>query len=178
MNPDLGRLQSAIASATDGMTAEDLTRRPAEGKWCAAEVLEHLYLTYTGTVKGFERCLKAGKPLATSPKPRQRVATLLTVGLGYMLPGQKAPERTMPRRTVPAETIVAEIGATIAAMDEAIAKCEAQYGTQIKLLDHPVLGPLTGKQWRKFHRVHGEHHVKQILRLRSSNAAAAHARGA
>jgi hypothetical protein len=35
-------------------------------------------------------------------------------------------------------------------------------------LDHPILGPLTGGQWRKFHLVHGLHHVKQIRRLRES----------
>jgi hypothetical protein len=51
-------------------------------------------------------------------------------------------------------------------MDELIAKWEARHGKQTRLLDHPVLGPLTARQWRKFHWVHGRHHVKQILRLR------------
>ena len=57
MDAYLQRLQEAIASATHGMTAEDLRRHP-EGKWSTAEVLEHLYLTYTGTTKAFERCLQ------------------------------------------------------------------------------------------------------------------------
>jgi hypothetical protein len=34
------------------------------------------------------------------------------------------------------------------------------------VLDHLILGPLTAAQWRKFHWIHGRHHVKQILRLR------------
>ena len=67
MDSYLQRLQQAIESATRGMTIEDLTRHP-EGKWSAAEILEHLFLTYTGTIKGFERCLAAGKPLARSPR--------------------------------------------------------------------------------------------------------------
>ncbi|MGZ7099671.1 MAG: DUF1569 domain-containing protein [Candidatus Angelobacter sp.] len=33
-------------------------------------------------------------------------------------------------------------------------------------MDHPVLGPLTAAEWRKFHLVHGLHHVKQIRSLR------------
>ena len=49
MDAYLQRLQDAIASAALGMTAEDLTRHP-EGRWSTAQVLEHLYLTYTGTV--------------------------------------------------------------------------------------------------------------------------------
>ncbi|HEY3972851.1 MAG TPA: DUF1569 domain-containing protein [Candidatus Sulfotelmatobacter sp.] len=49
-----------------------------------------------------------------------------------------------------------------------IARCEKQQGRSRKLLDHPILGPLTGNQWRKFHLVHGLHHVKQIRRLRQA----------
>jgi hypothetical protein len=33
-------------------------------------------------------------------------------------------------------------------------------------LDHPILGPFSIAQWRKFHLVHGLHHVKQIQRLK------------
>jgi len=29
-----------------------------------------------------------------------------------------------------------------------------------------VLGALTGEQWRKFHWLHGRHHVRQILKFR------------
>ena len=60
------------------------------------------------------------------------------------------------------EKIVAEIGPQIAAMDEVIAQCEQRYGSRTRVLDHPVLGPLTARQWRKFHLAHGRHHVKQI----------------
>jgi hypothetical protein len=64
---------------------------------------------------------------------------------------------------------VTEIGPQITAMDEAIAHCEQRHGKRTRLLDHPVLGPLTARQWRKFHWVHGKHHVKQIQRLRASS---------
>jgi hypothetical protein len=72
-----------------------------------------------------------------------------------------------------AEKVVAEIGPQIVAMDKAIADCEARYGSRVRVLDHPVLGPLTARQWRKFHLVHGRHHVKQILK-RSRSAARVH----
>ena len=51
-------------------------------------------------------------------------------------------------------------------MDEAIAQCEQRYGSRAMVLDHPVLGPLTARQWRKFHLAHGRHHVKQIRERR------------
>jgi hypothetical protein len=167
MDSHLKRLQEAIASATQGMRAEELTRH-LEGKWSVAEVLEHLYLTYTGTVKGFTRCLEAGKPMASKPTPRQRLRSLVILKMGYFPARREAPERTLPRGMA-AEKVLAEVGPQIERMEELIGKCEAQYGRRVKLLDHPVLGPLTGREWRKFHWVHGRHHMNQIQRLRENS---------
>ena len=164
MDSYLERLREGVATATRGMTVADLTRRPA-GKWSAAEVLEHLCLTYTGTVKGLEKCLQAGKPLAGKPTLTQRLITATVVGFGYMPAGQKAPSRALPRG-MPAEQVVVEVQAQIATMDELLVRCESRYGKAVKLMDHPVLGPLTARQWRKFHWVHGRHHLKQIQKLR------------
>jgi hypothetical protein len=164
MDAYLERLREAITSATHGMTAEDLGRHP-EGKWSTAEVLEHLYLTYTGTVKGFERCLQAGKPLARAPLLKDRMRTFVVTGLGHLPQGRKAPERTLPRG-MPAAEVTREIGPRILDMEDLIAQCEARFGKRTRVLDHPILGPLTARQWRKFHWVHGRHHVKQIQKLR------------
>jgi len=164
MDSHLERLTESIASATRGMSGEDLTRH-AEGKWSAAEILEHLYLTYTGTVKGFQRCMDAGKPLGSAPTLKQRMKTGYVVEAGRFPSGRKAPKHTQPRG-ISLEKIMADIVLQIGAMDEAITKCEERYGKRTKLLDHPILGPFTARQWRKFHWVHGRHHVKQILRLR------------
>jgi len=52
-------------------------------------------------------------------------------------------------------------------MDGALTECAARFGVLVKVLDHPVLGPFSIEQWRKFHFVHGRHHVKQIRRRRA-----------
>lgn len=166
MDRYLKRLQQVIASATHGMTADDLGQHP-EGKWSACEVLEHLYLTYTGTVKGFNRCLQAGKPLAGIPTLKQRFAASAVTRFGYSPEGRQAPERTRPRGR-PADRIVQDVTAQLETMDDLITKCEARYGKGVNLVDHPILGPLTAHQWRKFHWVHGRHHVKQIWRLKGA----------
>lgn len=163
MDACLQKLAAAIDGATRGLSAEQLTRHP-QGKWCVAEVLEHLLLTYRGTVKGAERCVQEGKPLARRPTMQDRLRTAVVVGLGYMPKGRKAPERSVPRG-MPADQVMKEIGQEIAAMDDAIAQCEACFGRRTPILDHPILGPLTAQQWRKFHWVHGRHHVKQIRKL-------------
>jgi hypothetical protein len=164
----LERLHQSIADVIRGMTIDELTRH-SEDKWSAAEILEHLYLTYTGTAKGFERCFQAGKPLGGAVTFRQKVAIALVTELGYFPTGRKTPERASPKG-MPVEKLVAEIGPQIIAMDEVIAQCEERYGSRTKVLDHPVLGPLTARQWRKFHLIHGRHHVKQISRLKTTNS--------
>lgn len=167
MDPRLQKLQQEIASAVAGMSAEELSAH-APGKWCASEILEHLYLTYTGTIKGFQRVVEAGKPLAaTSPTWTHRARTLVVVKFGHLPSGRKSPEVVRPRG-VPAEKVLAEIGRKISEMDDVMTRCEEQFGTRRRLLDHPMLGPLTVAQWRKFHLVHGMHHVKQLRRPREA----------
>jgi hypothetical protein len=170
MDSNLERLTAGLASAIDGASADDLTCH-REGKWSIAQILEHLYLSYTGTTKGFQRCLEAGKPLASSATLKQRVMVLFVVGLGKFPPGRKAPKNTQPRG-IACERVVADIGSQVAAMDDVIRKCEQRYGSGTKLVDHPILGPFSARQWRKFHWVHGRHHLQQILRLRKDRTPA------
>src|ERR1700757_1422510 len=47
----LARLQEAIQACLQEIEEHE-PGPPREGKWSAAEILEHLYLTYTGTIKG------------------------------------------------------------------------------------------------------------------------------
>jgi len=163
MSPELERLRKEVAAAAAGLTEGQMSWHPP-GKWCAAEVLEHLYLTYTGTIKGFERAQAAGKPVVTPATWRQLVGKLIVVGFGHMPRGREAPKMARPRG-LPREKVLAEIGSKIEEMDETIRRSEEEHGMWTQLLDHPILGPLTGAQWRKFHLVHGLHHVRQIERL-------------
>jgi DinB superfamily len=168
MDSRLEKLQSALTAATEGMSTDEVTWHP-QGKWSAAEILEHLYLTYAGTTKGFERVAAAGKPLASPANMRQRARSFVAVGLGYIPEGRKSPAAVVPRG-LPPEKVRAEVCEKITVMDEVIAGCESRFGSRVKLLDHPILGPLTAAQWRKFHLAHGLHHVRQIHRLREALA--------
>jgi hypothetical protein len=164
MDPRLRRLQQEITSVVSATSTEQLTWHSA-GKWCAAEVLEHLYLTYTGTIKGFERMAGAGGPRTKTASWVQRGRKLVVLGLSYLPSGREAPPFARPRG-LPSEKVLAEIVPKIAEMDDMIGRCERRFGSRTKLLDHPILGPLTAGQWRKFHFVHGLHHLEQIRRLR------------
>ena len=164
MDPGLKRLQDEISAAIQGLSTEELTRRPTD-KWSVAQIVEHLYLTYTGTSKGFSRVLEGGEPAANGSTLRQRLGALVVVGAGYFPRGVKSPPVAIPRG-LPSEKCCSEIGSKIAEMDEMMARCAERFGADTKVLDHPELGSLSVSQWRKFHLVHGRHHIKQIRSLR------------
>ena len=166
MDPRLDKLRGSLESAVEGMSSDQWTWH-LPGKWCAAELLEHLYLTYTGTIKGFERVMAAGKPLGSRPSMENRLRAFVVVGLGHMPGGVKAPAVTVPKG-LPAAQVREEFGAKIVEMDAIITQCEARFGGRVHVLDHPILGPLTAPQWRKLHVVHGRHHHKQLLQLREN----------
>jgi hypothetical protein len=98
----------------------------------------------------------------------QRVLTSVVVRLGHIPTGLKAPAIVQPKGLPSAEQVRNEIGGKMVAMDAIIAQCEARFGGRVHVLDHPILGPLSAAQWRKLHVVHGQHHLKQLVRLRES----------
>lgn len=122
MHSHLKKLQEELASVISGLLPDRLIWHPP-GKWCAAEVLEHLYLTYTGTTKAFSRVLAADKPVTTPATWIQRRNMLIVLGFAYLPSGREAPSFTRPRGLA-VEQVIAEIVPKISEMDEMIARCE------------------------------------------------------
>ena len=167
MHHKLAELQKVLSDAIQGMSKEELARHPAE-KWSAAEILEHLNLSYVGTIKNLERCLTAGQSRASSDRGKMRWPRLLITRVGYFPGGRKSPEFVRPRGT-PVEQVTSEIMQNISRMDEVISQCESRFPSGKAIADHPILGPLTATEWRGFHITHGKHHARQIVRLRGKN---------
>jgi hypothetical protein len=163
----LERVQQAVETAISDMTTDELLRHP-EGKWCAAEILEHLARAFGTTVTHLQKCLDAGRPSASVPTLKQWLTSTVVVDLGYFPAGRKAPDFTRPKG-LPPDEVVRGIRENLQAMDAVIAECERRFGTRGKLANHPILGPLSVAQWRRFHWVHTRHHMKQIelLKIRS-----------
>ncbi|MBS1849559.1 MAG: DinB family protein [Acidobacteria bacterium] len=160
MKNHLQQLQIVLHETMEGMTEEQFRRHP-DGKWCAAEILEHLLRTYRGTVKGLEKSLSEGMPAIASVPWKAQLARAVVIYGGVMPGRRKSPERVLPQGMAP-ERLRAELGPTLQRMEALLLEAEAKFGRKAKFLVHPVLGPLSGPQWRKFHWVHGRHHIRQI----------------
>lgn len=165
---EIERIAAAIDAAVAGMTVEQLAWRPEAGQWSAAQVLEHLSLTYGGTARLLRKLAANGGSSASRPTTSQRFAAFVVTRLGYFPPGRTAPEVVRPAGAAP-ELALQQVRETLAAMDAGLAAAQEKFRPGQKA-DHPVLGPLTLRQWRRFHWVHTRHHMRQIARLRRLQA--------
>jgi hypothetical protein len=130
------------------------------GKWSPLQVLEHLVLSYTATTKGLQRTMENGKPERTGRNLRQQLRSFYVLGLGRFPAGIDAPKHTVPQGALGTDP-QRRFNDALVAMDATLTDAERRFGARAKVLVHPVLGPLTAQQWRRFHLVHGRHHVRQ-----------------
>lgn len=162
-------MEAATAGLSDGELG---SLRLAERKWSAAEILEHLRLTFSSTARVMAK-------VATAPLPVRRatlkewIATAVVIRLGYMPSGREAPDLARPRQ-VEVNGIRTAFRQALSDMDRAMERCEHAKATTQKIAPHPILGPLSLREWRKFHLVHTRHHMAQIRRMRHMNKTPAH----
>jgi hypothetical protein len=164
VHPDLESCLAIVLDATRGAGDESKARRdPA--KWSVVEIVEHLTRAYSGTAKGFERCVEKGASLATTPTMKQRVQQFALINLGLFPEGRQAPKHIVPSGELDLNAVLEAVRRDLARLDQAAAKTKQALGTG-KMLDHPILGALTIDQWLRFHVVHTRHHARQISQRR------------
>lgn len=170
MSPELAQIRREVEQLAREASENGWLQAPA-GKWSCAVIFEHLRLSYTGTSKGLQIAMERGRPLGSKPTLTQRVKTFFVTKLGFMPSGRVAPLPTTPKNGLPLDSLRRLFDALVA-MDATLSDAERRFGSQVKLLDHPFIGPLNAKEWRQFHRAHARHHLKQAAeRLRRQRSA-------
>ena len=160
MHPDLDRCLAIVLDVTGGAGDEAKVRRdPA--KWSVVEIVEHLTRAYSGTAKGFERCLEKGAALASRATLKQSVQQFALITLGFFPAGRQAPRHIIPTGELDLGAVLDAVRRDLLRLDEAAAKTKQALGAG-KMLDHPIIGALTVDQWLRFHVIHTRHHAKQI----------------
>ena len=113
--------------------------------------------------------LRQGGPELPKPTWRQRCLAFKVIDLGHYPARVIAPKMVTPRGLGPEEAKRAFL-TNLIEMDQMLSQCEEKFGDRVEFLSHPYLGPLTIKQWRKFHLFHVRRHMKQLQRLRQQMA--------
>src|SRR5690348_13917579 len=122
----LQRALQAIQHETSGMTPEQLGCHE-KAKRSAAEIQEHLSLTFTSTSKAMESFNVEGSASRKAPTLKQRLIRRIVVDWGYFPSGRSAPDFTRPKGLAP-DQAVPTICQNLIEMDKKIAACERKYG--------------------------------------------------
>ena len=167
--PELEQIRKEVETATSGWRGPEWQQGPP-GKWTAAQILEHLLLTYTGTTKGLRRILDSGERVISDSKLPHRIRKFVVIQLGMMPGGREAFKQIIPNEGLTPDSMRRFYDALVA-MDSTLLDAERRFGKSAKLLNHPFLGPLNAQEWRVFHRTHTRHHLRQVEeRVRNSKA--------
>jgi hypothetical protein len=157
MDAWLDRLRNEIEETTLGLRESDWGFAP-QGRWNSAQIMEHLGRSYGTTAKMLELSMDAGAPEVRAVKFSELWKKLLVVDLGMFPSGAKAPAMVTPQGD-PGPVALERALSNLERMDVAITEAEKRWGSEKPIAMHVVLGPLKPCEWRKFHYVHGHHHL-------------------
>lgn len=128
--------------------------------WTLAQVCEHLALAMEGTLQD---------PPPGSPSPAtwltrvrrffMRNALLLS---GRFPQGVKAPDFVAPTSSPALDAAIARLTHAIDKFELKLTRPDARW------VAHPLLGRMSGGQWRRFHWIHAAHHFAVIESTRGA----------
>lgn len=166
MNPILRRLCGEYEEQLRGETAERMQLRPAgeTARWNVQQTVEHMLMTYAATSGNFEKRLAKGTVTEAKATFGHRIGQFAVCTLGQFPKGRKAPEIVTPKAdTVAAsgDELLEKVKVELERFDGLALEAERVFGPQ-RAITHLVLGPMSVHNWRRFHLIHGEHHLRQI----------------
>jgi hypothetical protein len=168
MHAVLERVVSELSSEIRDLDAETTQLHPKSlsYKWSVQQVIEHLVLSYRLTTEGLETRLNKGRLSRNRRRTRlQWSLQLMILSFGALPSGVPALDETMPTpgtfAAMNGRQLEDLLRQEIDAMDAVLDRCRRKFGME-RVSIHPWLGPLRVDQWRRFHVVHGLHHVTQL----------------
>ncbi len=178
---DLQQLQQELVAALAGLDASQTQLSPAgqaangTPRWNIQQIVRHLLLSYEATIAAMEARLTKATPTKAKPSPAQRLWQFVLLRLQHFPGGRPAPEAVTPKPEVEAldgPMLQAEVTAALEQMAQRIDAAERLFGPDRQAVSHMLLGPMSVAQWRRFHLVHGRHHILQIERILSDHTIA------
>ena len=131
------------------------------GRWCPAQIVEHLALSVERSGIKFEE-RRAAEPMVRRPRTLfERVAYLFIMRIGWIPRGFTSPEATRPSGhpdRAATEQRLQEGVARFARLEQLLLPARAND----VFVRHPRMGDLNFSEWVRFHERHFRHHAKQI----------------
>jgi hypothetical protein len=131
------------------------------GKWCPAQIVQHLALGVEYSARTFES-RRARAPMRRRRRSaRELIAYVLVLRVGWIPGRRRAPAATRPaehpERTAVERQFREALERFLVVERELLPARRADLFAK-----HPVLGDLTLPEWGRFHVWHCRHHAQQI----------------
>jgi hypothetical protein len=166
MHSVLERVVGQIAGEVRELDAETTQLHPngLGYKWTAQEVVEHLVLGYRLTSSALQTRLNKGRLARDRTRTwLQWSLQLMILSFGSFPQGVPALDETTPGGVTAMNG--RQLGDLLRQeadrMDTLLDGCRRKFGME-RVAAHPWLGALRVDQWRRFHVVHGYHHLTQL----------------
>jgi hypothetical protein len=171
LDSKLSTLQDEIKVALYGLDAQMTQvhprRRPQA--WSIQHIVQHLLLTYESTSQLLASRIAKGSAPSRPLTLREKMIQKFVLGWELLPKGISAPEAVWPQKLVMTpmngEQLTSETDRRLREMEQFLCLAASKPGSG-PCATHGILGPMSVDQWRKFHLVHGRHHLKQIAFLR------------
>jgi len=156
----LAALPDVVLGPLAGRPVADWHRAPA-GKWCAAQIVEHLTLLLEYSAQTFEK-RRAREPMRRRTRSAtQWVGYFLVLRLGWIPGGWRAPVPVQPTEQ-PDQSVVERRFRDAVERSRVLERDLLPARSADLFAKHAVLGDLTIPEWGHFHALHCAHHAKQI----------------
>jgi hypothetical protein len=160
------RVRREIGAAVAGKSDAELMAAPADGGWCAGEVLDHIRTAESSLVKALGK-LERGEPTRV---PRRAWYYRLPMTPVFWPIKLSAPKLVRPRPR--AEVKPAEVLEGLAASRRDLLALANRMGEERfarLVFPHFLLGRFTGVSWFRFIAGHEGKHLKQLRRALSAS---------
>jgi hypothetical protein len=156
----------AYRSWLDEIPEDQFAETPANGGWSYAEVYSHILQASLGSSVAAEKCCR--KTGVTTNKGLNLKGMLVFL-LGSFPPGKRQAPPAVAALTKKidkeeARNLIVRLRKRI----EELAVLMHNGVNKDNKISHPGLGMLNGPQWFKFLRIHLQHHLKQLSRIKKS----------
>lgn len=153
-------LSDVVLGPLAGRADADWYHAPA-GKWCPAQIVEHLAISLETSGKRFEE-RRAREPMVRRPRTLlHRIAYFFIMRLGWVPRIFNAPEGTRPSDRPDRAAVERRLREGLARFQE-LERLLLPARRNDLFVRHPYLGDLNLGEWLRFHVWHCGHHAKQI----------------
>ncbi|SDQ84230.1 Uncharacterized damage-inducible protein DinB (forms a four-helix bundle) [Virgibacillus salinus] len=147
-----------LLAEVNGISDEDLNRKPSEDRWSIKQVLEHLYLMEGAITNNIRSQLVYGEVVNIADKPIE-----LSVDRSRKVDAPKFVEPSEVFATL--EELKQKLEATHNGLSELAGTSDERQLAE-KGSPHPVFGQMSLKQWIPFVGYHEKRHTEQIKEVK------------